>query len=108
MVPSAEVKAVEPKPKKIRHAANKATGAQDTAGPPIIKIFDNGAKGRNQPVQCKLGDLREVQEKNQVARQLRRRGQRGTGRLVRESPPILRRNRSVQATHNPHGRGRVT
>lgn len=63
MVPSAEVKAVEPKPKKIRHAANKATGAQDTAGPPIIKIFDNGAKGRNQPVQCKLGDLREVQEK---------------------------------------------
>lgn len=41
--------------------ASDKTG--EVSGPPVIKIFASGAKGRNQPVQYKLRDLRAYQRK---------------------------------------------
>lgn len=35
----------------------------EVLGPPVIKIIASGAKGRNQPVQYKLRDLREYQRR---------------------------------------------
>jgi hypothetical protein len=47
-------------PTEDRRASEKAG---EVAGPPVIKIIASGAKGRNQPVQYKLRDLREYQRK---------------------------------------------
>jgi hypothetical protein len=47
-------------PTEDEKAADK-TG--EVSGPPVIKIIASGAKGRNQPVQYKLRDLREYQRK---------------------------------------------
>lgn len=48
---------------KDSKASPSSKGAPAVAGPPIIKIFDEGAVGQNQPVQFKLGALREFQKK---------------------------------------------
>lgn len=44
--------------------AEKASDkTNEVSAPPVIKIIAKGAKGRNQPVQYKLGDLRDYQRK---------------------------------------------
>ncbi len=43
--------------------SDKHSKASQISGPPVIKIIATGAKGRNQPVQYKLGDLRAYQRK---------------------------------------------
>ena len=48
---------------ELRGQWNKASGGHGAAGPAIIKIFDKGATGQNQPVLYKLGALREFQRK---------------------------------------------
>ena len=47
---------------ELRAPPKEAKDKQRVAGPPFIKIFDPGATGQNQPVQYKLGDLREYQK----------------------------------------------
>lgn len=52
---------------ELRSPLNKAKGSEAAGGPPMIKVFDKGAVGQNQPVQYKLGVLREFQLKNTVS-----------------------------------------
>ena len=49
---------------ELRGSSNHAKGGVDAAGPPLIKYFDKGAAGQNQPVLYKLRDLREFQKKS--------------------------------------------
>jgi len=50
--------------RELRGAINAASKHRDAAGPEMIKIFDKGAKGENQPVYYKLGALRAFQKKS--------------------------------------------
>ncbi|MCX7139834.1 MAG: hypothetical protein NT123_01805 [Proteobacteria bacterium] len=52
---------------ELRAPSKEAKDKQRVAAPPILKIFDPGAKGQNQPVQYKLGDLREYQRSIKAA-----------------------------------------
>lgn len=54
----------ESKLAELRGSANQAKSGQEAGGPPLIKYFDKGAAGQNQPVLYKLRDLREYQEKS--------------------------------------------
>jgi len=48
----------------LRKRTCKSDGSRGVDGPPMIKIFDKGAIGQNQPVNYKLGDLRQFQKDN--------------------------------------------
>ncbi|MGC4077706.1 MAG: hypothetical protein QM702_11895 [Rubrivivax sp.] len=50
--------------RELRGAINAASKHREAAGPEMIKIFDKGAKGENQPVYYKLGALRAFQKKS--------------------------------------------
>lgn len=54
----------ESKLAELRGSSNKAKAGDEAAGPPLIKYFDKGAAGQNQPVLYKLRDLREYQKKS--------------------------------------------
>ena len=50
-------------PSEDENAQKDSDKTGEASGPPVIKIIASGAKGRNQPVQYKLRDLREYQLK---------------------------------------------
>lgn len=50
-------------PSEDENAKKASDKTGEVSGPPVIKIIASGAKGRNQPVQYKLRDLREYQRK---------------------------------------------
>ena len=57
----------EKKLAELRGSTKQASVDGEAAGPPLIKYFDKGASGQNQPVLYKLRDLRDYQKKNKAS-----------------------------------------